>query len=163
MYMVSWSMTKIWKLLTQNLRSQFVFNLLVSYFSSFFFFFFCFLHSIFYLPNPPSDCSTSHISSLPPCLYMGVPNPHLTWPLNSVRPPVSWELGASSLNEHRPGSSLLYVCWQPHISWCMLSVWWSCIWEKSGWFNSAALASLQGNWFNLSFTLTFCSAWPQTN
>jgi hypothetical protein len=39
------------------------------------------------------------------------PNPHPTWPLNSLGPPVSWGLGVSSLNEHRPGSPLLYVCW----------------------------------------------------
>jgi hypothetical protein len=53
------------------------------------------------------------------------PIPQPTWPVNSLGPPVSWRLGASSLNEHRPGSPLLYVCWGPHISWCMLSVWWS--------------------------------------
>jgi hypothetical protein len=21
----------------------------------------------------------------------------------------------------------MYVCWEPHISWCMLSVWWSSV------------------------------------
>jgi hypothetical protein len=50
------------------------------------------------------------------------PLPHPTWPLNSLGPPVSWGLGASSLSEHRPGSPLLYVCWGPHISWRMLSL-----------------------------------------
>jgi hypothetical protein len=24
------------------------------------------------------------------------------------------------------------MCWRPHISWCMLSVWWSSVWEISG-------------------------------
>jgi hypothetical protein len=45
-----------------------------------------------------------------------------TLPLNSLGPPVSWGLGASSLNEHRLGSPLMSVCWGPHISWCMLPV-----------------------------------------
>jgi hypothetical protein len=36
------------------------------------------------------------------------------------------------MNEHRPGSPLLYVCWGPHISWCWLSGWWSSVWEVSG-------------------------------
>jgi hypothetical protein len=60
-------------------------------------------------PLPPpisaSDYSTSHTSSLTP-----VSTPHPTWLLNSLGPPVSRGLGASSLNEHRPGSPLLYVC-----------------------------------------------------
>jgi hypothetical protein len=33
---------------------------------------------------------------------MEAPTPHPIWPLNSLGPPVSWGLGASSLNEHRP-------------------------------------------------------------
>jgi hypothetical protein len=24
------------------------------------------------------------------------------------------------------------VCWGPHISWCILSVWWSSVWEMLG-------------------------------
>jgi hypothetical protein len=53
---------------------------------------------------------------------MDIPTPHSTWPLNSLGPPFSWGLGgASSLNEHRPGSPLLYVWRGPHISWYMLS------------------------------------------
>jgi hypothetical protein len=63
-------------------------------------------------------------------MWMSLPHP--TWPQNSLGPPVSWGLGASSLNEHRPWSPLLYVCWGPHISWCMLSVWWSNAWKISG-------------------------------
>jgi hypothetical protein len=58
--------------------------------------------------------------------------PHPTWPLNSLGSPVSWGLGTSSLNEHRPGIPLLYVCWGPHIIWCMLYVWWSSVWKISG-------------------------------
>jgi hypothetical protein len=45
---------------------------------------------------------------------------------------IFWGLGASSLNEHSPGNPLLYVCWVPHISWCMLLGWWSSVWEISG-------------------------------
>jgi hypothetical protein len=60
------------------------------------------------------------------------PQPHTTWPLNSLGPTVSWELGASFLNEHRPGSPLLYVYWGPHISWCILPGWWSSVWEILG-------------------------------
>jgi hypothetical protein len=30
------------------------------------------------------------------------------------------------------GQSLLYICWRPHISWCMLLGWCSSIWEISG-------------------------------
>jgi hypothetical protein len=67
-----------------------------------------------------------------------VPIPHPTSPLNSLWPPVSWGLGASSLNEYRPSSPLLYVCWGPHISWCMLPVWWSNVWE--------ILEGVQINW-----------------
>jgi hypothetical protein len=92
-----------------------------------------FLHSIFHSQplHPPFNCSTSHTSS-PPCLYINAPIPHPTWSSNSLGPPASWRLGGSSLNEHRPGSPLLYVCWGPHISWCMLSVWWSSVWEILG-------------------------------
>jgi hypothetical protein len=65
------------------------------------------------------------MSSPSPCLHVDVPIFHPTWTLNSLGPPVSWGLGGSSLNEHRPSSPLLYVLWGPHISWCLLSVWWS--------------------------------------
>ena len=85
------------------------------------------------LPRPPSNCYTSHASSPLPCPHMDVPTPppH-PQPLNSLGPPVFWGLGSSSLNEHRPSRSLLYVCWEPHISWCMLSIWWSSVWEILG-------------------------------
>ena len=47
---------------------------------------------------------------------MDVTTPYPTWPLNSLGSPVSGGLGALSLNRHRPRSTLLYVCWGPHIS-----------------------------------------------
>ena len=46
----------------------------------------------------------------PPHLHVDAPTLQPTWPLNSLRSTVSWGLGASLLNEHRPGSRLLYVC-----------------------------------------------------
>jgi hypothetical protein len=39
------------------------------------------------------------------------PTFYYTRPLDSLRPPVSWVLHASSLTEPKPGSPLLYVCW----------------------------------------------------
>jgi hypothetical protein len=63
-------------------------------------------------------------------MWMPPPPPHLTSELPGAS--VSWGLDAPPLNENIPGSSLLYVCWGPHISWCMLSVWWSSVWEISG-------------------------------
>jgi hypothetical protein len=76
-------------------------------------------------PAAPTTLQLLHISYLcptTPLLHVDAPTPHPTWPLNSLGPPISWGLGASCLNEHRPGSPLLYVCWGPHTSWCMLSV-----------------------------------------
>jgi hypothetical protein len=94
-----------------------------------------FLHSIFHSPSPPpqSTLQPLHIPHLllTHCLHVDAPPPP-TWPLSSLWPPVPWGLGASSLNENRPRSSLLYVCWGSHISLCMLSVWWSSVWEISG-------------------------------
>jgi hypothetical protein len=85
----------------------------------FFFFLFCFIY--FYLfftlqilfPHPQSTLWLFHIPYLlpPPPIYLTSKLPG---------PPVSWGLGASSLNEHRPGSHQLYVCWGPHIGWCMV-------------------------------------------
>jgi hypothetical protein len=79
-----------------------------------------FIHS-----SLPSYCCTFHTSSPCPCLHVDVlpphpPTPHPwppTWSLNSLRPPVSWGLGASSPNQHsKKGSPLLYVYWWPHFS-----------------------------------------------
>jgi hypothetical protein len=33
---------------------------------------------------------------------------------------------------HSQRSPLLYICWVPHINWCMLSGWWLSVWEISG-------------------------------
>jgi hypothetical protein len=101
---------------------------------------FYFLLFLFFLINlsftlhillPPSTLQLFHIPFLlpiPPSMWMPPPL-HPTWPLNSLGPPVTC---ASSLNEHRPGSPPLYVCWGPHISCCMLLVWWSSVWEILG-------------------------------
>jgi hypothetical protein len=74
-------------------------------------------------PGPPPN----HIPYLLPHLHL-----HTTRPLNSLGPPVSWGLCASSLTEPRPSSRLLCMCWRPHISWCMLPGWWSSVWESWG-------------------------------
>jgi hypothetical protein len=114
------------------------------FFKKYFFFFNFFilffqlgtLYSISHSPTPaPSTLWLLHIPHLLPTwphLHLNTPKPHPTWPLNSLGTPVSWRLGASSLNEHRPGRPLLYVCWGPHIRCCMLSVWWSNVCEISG-------------------------------
>jgi len=68
-------------------------------------------------PPPPRECSHPI---------------HPARPLNFQGPLVSWGLGTSSLTEPRPGSHLLYMCWGPHLSWCMLPGWWSSVWEISG-------------------------------
>jgi hypothetical protein len=88
----------------------------------------------------------------------GFPHPPATWPLKSLGPPVSWGLDASSLNEHRPGRPLVYICWRPHISWCMLPVWWSSVWEISG---------IQINWdcwysYRVALLLSFTQPLPNS-
>jgi hypothetical protein len=93
------------------------------------------LHSIFHPPFLPIHPPTAPHPIPPPnstLSPLGFPQPHHTWPLNYLGHPVTWGLGASSLNEHRPGSPLLYVCWGPHISWCVWPGWWSSVWEISG-------------------------------
>ena len=112
------------------------------HFSFFFLSFFLFvfysfiftLQILFPLPGPPSDYSTSHTSSpTHVSTRMSLPlTSHPTGPLNSLGHPVSWELGASSLTEPRPGSPLLYRCWGQHITWYMLPGWWPSVWEISG-------------------------------
>jgi hypothetical protein len=86
--------------------------------------FFFFFYTSYFIPLLQSTLWLIHIPyPFPtPCLYVDISTPHPTWPLNSLGPPVSWELGASSLNEHRTGSPLLHMCWGSHISWCMLPV-----------------------------------------
>jgi hypothetical protein len=91
-----------------------------------------FLHTMFHSPLLPIHHLTDPHPIPPPhptpsphgCAH---PQPHLTSELPEASSLLG--LGASSLNEHRPGSPLLYVCWRPHISWCMLSVLWSSVWE----------------------------------
>jgi hypothetical protein len=65
-------------------------------------------------PSQPSNCSISHTSSLSPVSMKMSPQSTTlpTTPLNSLGPPVSWELGASSLTELRSSSPLLYMCWE---------------------------------------------------
>jgi hypothetical protein len=79
---------------------------------------------------------------------------HPTKPIHSLGPPFSWGLGASSLTDTKPSSPLLYMCWGPHISGCMLPGWWSIVWEISG---------VQINWDCWSSYGTFSSTsklWP---
>jgi hypothetical protein len=40
-------------------------------------------------------------------------------------------LGAPSLTKPRLGSPLLYMCWDPYISWIILPVSWSSVWDIS--------------------------------
>ena len=79
-----------------------------------------FLHSIFSFlcPDLAYNCFTSHTSSPPPLsMWISLPPPFLT----------SKHIEVSSLLRvrciicgwHRPESPLLYVCWGPHISWCI--------------------------------------------
>jgi hypothetical protein len=84
------------------------------------------LHILF-THNPVHPPTVPHLMSPP---YPLSPTPPY---LNSKLPWVSslLGLGTSSLNEHRPGSALLYVWWRPNISCCMLPVWWSSVWEIS--------------------------------
>ena len=113
---------------------------------------FIYLHYIFY--PPPSTLWLVHIPHLhssPPCLNMDATTLHPTWLLRSLGLPISWGLRASSLNEHKPRSPLLYVCWGPHISCYILPVWWSSVWEILG---------VQINWhcwssYRIAFLLSF--------
>jgi hypothetical protein len=102
-------------------------------------------------PSLPSNCSIPLPHPLSPWGGSYPFTTHPMWPLNSLEPPVSWGLGASSIIEHRPSSPLLYVCWGPHISWYMLSVWWSSVWE---------ISEIQINWdcgssYNIDLLLSF--------
>ena len=66
------------------------------------------------------------------------PSKRMSTPPNSIRSPhllgpqVSWQLGASSLTESWSGNPLLCMCWGPHISWCIVPVWWLSVWEIPG-------------------------------
>ena len=92
-----------------------------------------FLNSIFYPPCSAHPLTAPYAIHFPPPLSQhGCPQPlpHMTSKL--PRPPVSWKLGASSLNEHRPSSLSLFMCMGFHISRCMRSVWWTSVREISG-------------------------------
>jgi hypothetical protein len=117
------------------------------HYSSQSFFIFLILFHLFYSPDfiplPVHSLTFPHPMS-PPCHPVSTrmspppyPHYHPTRLLNSLGPPVSWELGASSLNEHRPGSPLPYMCWGPHVSRGMLPGWWSSVWE---------ISEVQTNW-----------------
>ena len=92
-----------------------------------------FLPSRYYHPpRSPANCPTPLTSSTH--LHKDVPPTpsHPTRPPHSLGPQISWGLGLSSLIEPKTSSPLLYMCWEPHISWCMLNSWWSSVWEISG-------------------------------
>jgi hypothetical protein len=72
-----------------------------------------FISLLVHLLTVPHTIPPSPISKMPP-----LSDP--TRPPNSLGPQVSWGLGVSSLTESRPSSPLLYMCWGPHTSWCML-------------------------------------------
>jgi len=56
----------------------------------------------------------------------GCPQPYPTRLPHFLGP---WGLCAFSLTDSRPGSPLLYMCWEPHIRWYMLPGWWSSVWD----------------------------------
>jgi hypothetical protein len=120
-------------------------------------------HSRLYLHPAPATLWLFHIPYLllSPLSLRGCPHPQPTppypnRPLNSLGPPVSWGLGASSLTESKTGSPLLYVCWGPHISWYMLADWWSNVWE---------ISVVQVNWdcwtsYRVTLLLSFFQPFP---
>lgn len=72
-----------------------------------------------------NDCSTSHTSPVSISRRMSSQlHPQPTRLPHSLGPQISWGLGASSRTKSRPSSYLLYMCWGPHIIWCMLPGWW---------------------------------------
>jgi hypothetical protein len=86
-----------------------------------------FLRPSCYSPPSSSSHSSSQVSKEVPTTTT-----RPTRPAHSLWSHVSWGLGASSPTEARPSSPLLYMCWRPHISWCMLPGWWLSIWEILG-------------------------------
>jgi hypothetical protein len=98
---------------------------LEDFFFVFFFILINFLPSVFYFPPYPWSIFqlffNPYLLPTPVSMWMFTPA-HPTWPLYMLWPPVSWGLGASSLNKHWSISPLMYVCWGPHISCCILPV-----------------------------------------
>lgn len=104
----------------------------VEYWSIIFFLLNYFLHSIFHSPALSSTLPLVHIPHL-------LPPPVSTW-MSPLPPHLASKFSKSSsllrvrciISESRPRSLLLYVCWGLHISLCMLSAWWSSVWEILG-------------------------------
>ena len=92
--------------------------------NSSYFLFVCLFISPDFIPPSRSTLQLFHNPYLLPTSFSprGCPqsHPHPTRLLNPPGPPVSWGLGAFSITEPRPVSPLVYMCWEPHISWCML-------------------------------------------
>ena len=112
------------------------------------------LFNFFFFYTP--DCIPLLVHPL--TVWHPIPPPHPNRPLNSLGPPVSWGLGASSLTEPRPGNPLLYMCWGPHITWYMLPDWWSSVWE---------ILQVQVDWdcwsfYRVTFLLSFFQHFPNS-
>jgi len=84
-------------------------------------------YSPVYIPFPVCPLTFPHPISpySPPQSPRGWPNlhSHPTRPHHSLGPRVSWGLGDSLVTKFRPINLLLYMCWEPQISWCMLPGW----------------------------------------
>jgi hypothetical protein len=86
------------------------------------------------------------------------PCPHITRTPHSLGPQISGGLGAFSLTESIPSSPLLYTCWGPHSSWCMLPGWWLSVWE---------ISVVKVNWdcwssYRVSLLLSFFQLFPNS-
>ena len=118
-----------------------------------------FLHFRFYsLPYPFSVPYPIPPPCIPVSMRMSSPPPHPIRPPDSLGSPFSWGLGESSLTEPKPSSPLLYVCWEPHISWCMLPGWWFNVWE---------ISRVQANWdfwssYRVNLLLSFFQLFPNS-
>ena len=97
----------------------------------FFFFSFLILFNLFFqyrIYPPPYPLTVPKPKTPPPTpfsMMTSPPQPHTTRLLNCLGRPVYGMLDASFLTEPRSSSPLLYVCWRPLISCCMLPSWWS--------------------------------------
>jgi hypothetical protein len=82
------------------------------------------------LPSTFGLLHTPHLLITPLCLHVDATPllPHLTSTLSGA----SSLLRVKCIWRNRLGSPLLSVCWEPHISWCMLSAWWFSLWEILG-------------------------------